>query len=146
MLQVLELTGWFHDSAPAKQLKQTTLMTGRSATDCKGHHTVHAVPAVLGLAIEDTRSIVLHVDRQSDTKLWTPVERQQASVDVASRPIFGPRSDLVVLTLSIARQPTLLVVAHIAQLFTCISTFIVGANHGRAFYSCGRCGRPTAVK
>jgi hypothetical protein len=32
MLQVLELTGWFHDSAPAKQLKQTTLMTGRFAT------------------------------------------------------------------------------------------------------------------
>ena len=95
MLQVLELTGWFHDSAPAKQLKQTTLMTGRFATDWKAHHTVHAVLTVLGLATEGNRVNVLHADPQSDTKLWTPMERQQASVDVASRPICGPQSDPV---------------------------------------------------
>lgn len=33
-LQVLELTGWFDDSAPAKQLKQATLFPGRCVSVC----------------------------------------------------------------------------------------------------------------
>jgi hypothetical protein len=37
---VLELTGWFHDSAPAKQLKQTTLVTGRFAVHLAWHTRV----------------------------------------------------------------------------------------------------------